>query len=137
MPSGFTAFNGNVKFYYPSSWSGGRNSQTRYLTHYFQEPSGLANIQVYKLPGNNADQAIRTLVQFIESNGQQVQYEKIGNGNGYTIYRGSTTSQYGTIIWVGAFKPSGNSVSAFIPCAQSDAVGNFSSTIDKIISSAH
>ena len=136
-PAGFKLFNsGGVKFYYPKNWQGGRSNQIQYLTHYFRNPNGTMDLQVYKLPGQSPDEAMAILADYIQSTGSPIQYNKTSTGNGYTFYTGTTGGGQGSVVWMAGVKKVSGGYIAFIPTSMTDYAANNANVMRQIINSA-
>lgn len=107
-PSGFKQYNGEVSFAYPGSWGSLSGYRSPYIKKVFGIQNGV-NVQVYSVPGaGSAEQAIMAIKQSIENNGAMVNYQTVGQENGFTVFQGVTSGDNFYISWSGAFKRSGN-----------------------------
>ena len=117
VPNGYTAYNGAVSFAYPSSWR--TQPKTQYTMpqciKVLSNPSNSQYVEIYSFPGlNNGEQAIQSVQQYVHNvgaqMGMQLQYERAGESDGFSVFRGITGNQNIQINWVAAFKRTGNGV---------------------------
>ncbi len=79
----------------------------------FGNSNATATVQVYNVPGvGSAAQAMSQIAQTIRQNGADfgtnIQYQQSGSSGGFTVFSGTTSGNYGSVGWVGAFKSTGN-----------------------------
>lgn len=115
VPSGYKTYNGVVSFAYPKSWrQHPKNAYTpRQMVTVFGNSNATATVQVYNVPGaGSAAQAMSQIAQTIRQNGADfgtnIQYQQSGSSGGFTVFSGTTSGNYGSVGWVGAFKSTGN-----------------------------
>ena len=138
VPSGYKAYNGVLKFAYPSSWSvKAKSAQIPELKTVIYSRDGMANAEVYSFSGTNSPEAaLNYLNQYVSSAyGGGLQYQKSGSAGGYQVYNGNTSiPNVISINWVAAFKPQGNNKLAGLILGTNAQSGNkYQSTISNIL----
>lgn len=139
VPSGYKLYKGAVSFAYPTSWRAQpRNPQgMSQLKQLLSNSNNTAYVEVYQFNGyNNSEQALRTIQQFVSGFGAQLQYQSSGRTpEGYDIFTGQTVAGNFSIVWMAAFKPTGNGVAGIAAGANSSTGTQYNSTITNIITS--
>jgi len=109
--SNVASFSGAITFNYPASWK-------RYNYPLAQLPTLVAQIvnsdqtgiSVWNVPASSTDQALYAVRTQMAALGQYINYQKVNQNNGYTMYRGTTTYSGGSRQWEGVFRSGGNGV---------------------------
>ena len=113
LPSGYNLFEGVVTFGYPGSWKIiPRSSYTMPQCKYVIA-NGAKNtyVEVYSFPGyNSAEQAMKSIQQYVTNMGSNLQYQSSGQSGGYTVFNGTTSNNSAGLNWVAAFKNTGNGI---------------------------
>lgn len=136
VPSGYKAYNGVVKFAYPSSWSvRPKSAQIPELKTVIYSRDGMANAEIYSFSGTNSPEAaLNYLNQYVSNYGGGMQFQKSGASGGYEVYNGVTTvPNVVAINWVAAFKPQGNGLVGLLLGANSQSGTKYQSTIMNIL----
>lgn len=137
-PSGYSNYNGAVSFAYPSGWKntpknpGGipQNVVTK------MNPQNEALVEVYEFPGiQNPEQAMLSIQQYVSSTGAALQYNVMGQEQGFTVFNGQTGGPYGVINWVAAFKPVSGGVAGIIIGVSGAAQRSYQTEMQNILNS--
>jgi hypothetical protein len=139
IPSNYRMYQGAVSFAYPASWRsiGVPQGFPRQCRGVISNGAGTANVQIYSLPGGNRpDQIMQLINNHLGQQGYGLQYQQIGQNNGYTIYSGQTGSAQGVFLnWYGAFKVTGNGVDGVTIGASASTGQTHSKTLNNILNS--
>ncbi len=140
VPNGYKTYRGNsVSFAYPSSWRTlPRSSQGMpQLKQLVGNSNNTAYVEVYQFNGyQSGEQAIRAIQQFVAGFGAQLQYQSSGRTpEGYEIFSGQTSVGNFAIVWMAAFKPTGNGVSGIAVGANTSTGTQYNSTLVNILNS--
>jgi len=109
--SNIASYSGSISFSYPASWS-----RTSYpvaglsILEAKVSPEPSTTVGVWNVPASNPDQALYYIRGQLAARSQYITYQKINQGNGYTIYHGTSTYNGGSSQWEGVFRTGGNGV---------------------------
>ena len=140
IPSGYKAYNGAVSFAFPKSWA--KYQRDQYYMNECIAAYGTSDhkryVEIYEFPGaSNANQAIQAIKNHVQrvgaSMGYRITSEKIGDENGFSLYRGETGNQNMMHRWVAAFKNVSGGVAGI--AVGSEASLNTQATATKIFNS--
>ncbi|MEP7252017.1 MAG: hypothetical protein ABI683_06540 [Ginsengibacter sp.] len=136
-PSGYKLYQGATTFAYPSSWGFlPKNAQSMpQLKQIVANSNNTAYVEVYQFSGyNSAEQAMSAIQQYVSNFGASLNYTMAGQTNsGFTIFNGQTTFNGGGIVWMAAFKKTGNGVAGIAAGANTNTGTKYQSTILKIL----
>ncbi len=137
IPSGYKLYQGATTFAYPSSWGFlPKNAQSMpQLRQIVANSDNTAYVEIYQFPGySNAEQAMAAIQQYVSGFGANLNYATAGQTNsGFTIFNGQTMFNGGGIVWMAAFKRTGNSVVGIAAGANTNTGTRYQSTILKIL----
>ena len=109
--SNVASYSGSINFNYPANWS-----RTSYpvaglgMLEAKISPEPATAIAVWNVQAASPDQALYYIRGQLAARGSYITYQKTNQGNGYTIYRGTTTFNGGSSRWEGVFRNGGNGV---------------------------
>ncbi len=109
--SNVASYSGSISFSYPASWT-----RTSYpvaglgILEAKISPEPATSVAVWNVQASSPDQAIYYIRGQLAARGNYITYQKVNQGNGYTIYRGTTTFTGGSSQWEGVFRSGGNGV---------------------------
>jgi hypothetical protein len=111
--SSMSSYRGVVSFSYPASWKryDYPMAQWPFLVSAISSGDGSSEIDVISLNGaSSSSQAIEYIRQTIAKSGRYMRYQYVNSGNGYDIYRGTTTANGVTRQWEAVFRASQNGI---------------------------
>ena len=137
IPSGYKLYQGATTFAYPSSWGFlPKNAQSMpQLKQIVANSNNSAYVEVYQFSGySSAEQAMSAIQQYVSNFGASLTYSMAGQTNsGFTIFNGQTMFNGGGIVWMAAFKRTGNGVAGIAAGANTNTGTKYQSTILKIL----
>ena len=137
IPGGYKLYQGATTFAYPSSWGFlPKNAQSMpQLKQIVANSNNTAYVEVYQFSGyNSAEQAMSAIQQYVSNFGASLNYSMAGQTNsGFTIFNGQTMFNGGGIVWMAAFKKTGNGVAGIAAGANTNTGTKYQSTILKIL----
>jgi len=109
--SNIATYSGEISFSYPAGWvrTNYPNAQVPALAAIISADA-VSGISVWNVQANSPDQAMYIIRNQAASVGRYITYQKTGQQNGYTMYRGYTTYQGGSAQWEGGFRSGGNGI---------------------------
>jgi hypothetical protein len=139
VPSGYSRYQGVVNFAYPSSWKiQRRNPQSMpQLKHLVANNDNSAYVEVYQFNGyNNSQEALGAIQQYVAGYGGQLSYQGTGRSNsGHDMFNGVTSIGNISIIWIAAFKSTGNGVVGIAAGANGATGTRYQKPLENIIRS--
>ncbi|NML64185.1 hypothetical protein HHL22_03105 [Hymenobacter sp. RP-2-7] len=130
--SGMASYAGAITFNYPAGWQRFNHpiAGVPALAALIQA-NQFSSISVYNISGTSSpEQAVQYIQQLLAQNGQSMQYQRLGDKNGYFFYQGVTNSSGGQFQWQAVFRQATGGISG-IACGSSNygAMANIYSSI--------